>query len=159
MPDASFFLRRFPGNRALMILAGLALAACAPPDYPDDPFNVTEQGMTAPKTLPLDSGFPGADDLAAAREVEMQAFGLTEEAEALAERSAALAERELARSDAGVLPPLPVPELEARQKSLRERAEELRARTDLETAQESPDLGSERENLSERARELRERQE
>ena len=44
------------------------LAGCTPRDFPENPFERAEQDLTAPSVVPLDTGFPGAAELAEARE-------------------------------------------------------------------------------------------
>lgn len=132
-------------------------AACTPKNFPDNPFEANEANLTAPAVQPITSGFPDADDLAAAREAEAEAFGLTEEAEALSERVTDLAERDPTVSDDLVAPAEAAEVLIDREDSLRDRAETLRGRTDVGQPQDVETLETRRLRVDEEAETLRTR--
>ncbi|MEM1363371.1 MAG: hypothetical protein AAGF94_16930 [Pseudomonadota bacterium] len=126
-------------KRVVAIAATCAmLAACTPEGFPENPFERTEQGMTAPALEPLDSGFPTAADAEASRLAEEEAFALMDEAEALGAQTATLFETEDQPDDR-----------QADAEELRQRAADLRDQ-DLSS---SPEPSS---ALTERSRELRE---
>ncbi|MEM8958578.1 MAG: hypothetical protein AAGC86_12270 [Pseudomonadota bacterium] len=148
---------RFRRPQLLLLAICAAVAGCTPRDFPENPFTRAEQDLTAPDVLPLESGFPGAEDLAAAREAETEAFSLNEQAEALTERSTALTERDPALSGEQFAPSAPAEEVLERSESLRSRADALRAREDIGQPDETESLEQRRERVDEQAEILRTR--